>query len=89
MEITGLSGAWGSAPRGTTTPSRAPHLAWVDAIVDAMRPWRTGAEVNRLGDEGGERVRFAYGDTHPRLTALKRIWDPGNMFRLNQNVPPA
>jgi FAD/FMN-containing dehydrogenase len=47
-----------------------------------------GVYVNNLGDEGDERVRAAYGDNYPRLAALKRKYDPTNIFRLNQNVPP-
>lgn len=49
-----------------------------------------GVYVNFLGDEGADRVRHAYGeDTFARLQALKRRWDPDNVFRLNQNIPPA
>ena len=40
-------------------------------------------------DEGEERIRQAYGaDKYDRLKLLKRHWDPGNVFRLNQNIPP-
>jgi hypothetical protein len=45
--------------------------------------------VNFLGDEGAERVRAAYpGATWDRLAEIKRRYDPENVFRLNQNVPP-
>ncbi|MGZ8565461.1 MAG: BBE domain-containing protein, partial [Actinomycetota bacterium] len=47
------------------------------------------AYVNFLGDEGVGRVREAYpGPTWDRLAAVKRRYDPTNLFRLNQNVPP-
>ena len=47
------------------------------------------AYVNFLGDEGEERVRAAYpGATWDRLAEVKRRYDPENVFRLNQNVPP-
>ena len=49
-----------------------------------------GVYVNFLGDEGEARVREAYpGPTWDRLAAVKRRYDPTNLFRLNQNVPPA
>jgi FAD/FMN-containing dehydrogenase len=50
----------------------------------------SGAYVNFLGDEGGARVRDAYpGLTWDRLAAIKARYDPTNLFRLNQNIPPA
>jgi len=46
--------------------------------------------VNFLADEGEARVRDAYpGATWERLTAIKARYDPTNLFRLNQNIPPA
>jgi hypothetical protein len=64
--------------------------AWVDRFAAALRQDDPGAYVNFLGDEGQERVRAAYpGTTWDRLASVKRRYDPTNMFRLNQNVPPA
>ena len=41
-------------------------------------------------DEGPERIRQAYGAAkYSQLTTLKRTYDPENIFRLNQNIPPA
>ena len=49
-----------------------------------------GAYVNFLGDEGHTRIRAAYGEsTYDRLAHLKRNYDPENLFRRNQNIPPA
>jgi FAD/FMN-containing dehydrogenase len=46
--------------------------------------------VNFLGDEGDARIRDAYpGATWKRLAAIKARYDPTNLFRLNQNIPPA
>jgi hypothetical protein len=43
-----------------------------------------------MGDEGEARTRDAYpGPTRDRLAAVKARYDPENLFRLNQNVPPA
>jgi hypothetical protein len=63
---------------------------WVRGFWSALEPWHQGVYVNFLGDEGADRVRQAYGSTkYERLQALKRVWDPDNFFRINQNIPPA
>jgi FAD/FMN-containing dehydrogenase len=64
--------------------------AWVRSFHGAVRPFSTGAVyVNFLGNEGSERVRQAYGESKwERLVELKRRWDPHNVFRVNQNIPP-
>jgi len=65
------------------------HESWVTAFTDALRQGE-GVYVNFLGDEGEARVREAYpGPTWDRLAAVKARYDPTNLFRLNQNVPPA
>jgi FAD/FMN-containing dehydrogenase len=65
------------------------HVGWTRAAFDALRPHIEDAVyVNNLGMEGPERVQSAYGPNHARLAALKRTYDPANVFRLNQNVPP-
>ncbi len=66
----------------------APHISWARGLWSAMQPWATGTYVNHLGDEGPERVEAAYGGAYDRLAGLKQRWDPHNVFRLNQNIPP-
>ena len=68
-----------------------PHLAWARSFWEATHPHSTGGVyVNFLGEDGEARVRAAYGpDKYLRLAALKQKYDPANLFRLNQNIPPA
>jgi FAD binding domain/Berberine and berberine like len=64
---------------------------WVRDFWSALEPHHTGGVyVNFLMSEGEDRVREAYGaQKYDRLKALKRRYDPDNLFRLNQNIPPA
>jgi FAD/FMN-containing dehydrogenase len=67
------------------------NSAWVKEVWGTLQPYLgEGVYVNELyGDEGAERVRQAYGGpTFTRLQALKRQYDPTNLFRLNQNIQP-
>jgi FAD/FMN-containing dehydrogenase len=69
---------------------RDKRAAWVDGLVTALRQGDDGVYVNFLADEGEERIRAAYpGSTWDRLVAIKRRYDPTNLFRLNQNIPPS
>ncbi len=74
--------------------TNAANTAWVRGLWQAMQPWSTGGVyVNYLGeaaDEGAARVEAAYGpEKYARLAALKAKYDPGNLFRLNQNIKPS
>jgi FAD/FMN-containing dehydrogenase len=66
------------------------QLGWARAVAADLAPEPAGAQyANFLADAGPDRVRAAYGDaTYQRLVALKRRYDPTNLFRLNLNVPP-
>ena len=65
------------------------NIAWAREMYAVLRPFGMGGVyVNNLGDEGPERVKAAYGENYDRLVALKRKFDPDNLFRLNQNVRP-
>ncbi len=62
---------------------------WAREGWAALAPPHAGAYVNWLMEEGEDRVRQSYGDErYDRLRALKRRYDPENVFRLNQNVRP-
>jgi FAD/FMN-containing dehydrogenase len=66
------------------------HEAWVADLAGRLQQDDHGAYVNFLADEGEARVRAAYpGKTWERLAAVKARYDPANLFRLNQNIPPA
>ena len=69
----------------------AVNIAHGRRLAETMKPWTTGrAYLNFLGDEGPGRVAAAYGpEKYARLQALKRVWDPENVFRNNQNITPA
>jgi FAD/FMN-containing dehydrogenase len=68
----------------------AVHGPWVEAFAAALHQGDDGAYVNFLGDEGDARIRSAYpGSTWDRLRQIKARYDPTNLFRLNQNIPPA
>jgi FAD/FMN-containing dehydrogenase len=62
-------------------------IATSRAFCDAMRPFSTGGAYLNFTPE--DRVRDAYGDKYAHLVALKDRYDPENLFRLNQNIPPS
>jgi FAD/FMN-containing dehydrogenase len=66
------------------------HLAWVRETMALMDPHMAGGRyVGEVGDDDEAAVRSIYGDArYERLAALKRAWDPDNVFRLNHNVRP-
>ena len=68
-------------------------MDWTRSVWQAMEPFSAGGVyVNYLGtaaDEGTDRVKAAYGAAkYDRLAALKKKYDPENLFRLNQNIRP-
>jgi FAD/FMN-containing dehydrogenase len=67
------------------------NVAWARDFHDALQPFASGGVyVNFLSDEGPERIAAAYGpEKFARLARIKAEYDPENLFRLNQNIPPA
>lgn len=67
------------------------NIAYTRDIAAAMKPWTSGrAYLNFIGDEGRSRVEAAFGpEKFARLQAIKDEWDPTNLFKHNQNIPPS
>jgi hypothetical protein len=82
----GVTGMWSAGE-----PRAEDYRRWVREGGESMRPFSTGASyINfQSGDEDSARIRAAYGANYDRLVALKRRYDPENVFRSNRNVPPA
>jgi FAD/FMN-containing dehydrogenase/SAM-dependent methyltransferase len=67
----------------------AREIAWARATYTAVKPFLTGGTyVNFMGDDEDEGTAGAYGHTMGRLQQVKATYDPDNVFRLNQNIPP-
>ncbi len=69
------------------------HIEWARRTAAAIEPWSfagAGGYVNYMqADEPIERVRAAFGDeAFERLQTLKKRYDPSNVLRRNQNIPP-
>jgi FAD/FMN-containing dehydrogenase len=68
----------------------AERIQWVRDYYDATAPHsEAGGYVNFMADDDQARVQDNYGENYQRLTEIKRIYDPDNLFHLNQNIPPA
>jgi Berberine and berberine like len=66
------------------------NVEWAQQGLSALEPYLENAVYsNNLGDEGGDRVRTAYGQNYGRLAHVKAKYDPDNVFRLNQHIEPA
>lgn len=71
-------------------PADKPRMVdWVRSYWSAAHPHSAGAtHVNFLMDEGQDRIRASFRDNYDRLVDLKSKYDPGNLFRMNQNIRP-
>jgi FAD/FMN-containing dehydrogenase len=69
------------------------NVAWTRAFWERMKPHsdkgRMYLNFPGLGEEGDELVRNTFGDNYRRLREIKKIYDPENLFRFNQNIKPA
>jgi len=66
------------------------RIGWVRDYYHATEPYsEPGGYVNFMADDDGARVQDNYRGHYERLAQIKRSYDPGNLFRLNQNIRPA
>lgn len=71
-------------------PANAEILtAWAKEYQEALHPYSSGgAYTNFMMDEGQDRVRDSYRQNYEKLVKIKSKYDPGNLFRVNQNIKP-
>lgn len=73
-------------------PQKAESVTrWAKTYWETLHPFNPGGAYSNfmMDDEGDARVKATYGDNYNRLAALKKKYDPANLFRVNQNIPPA
>lgn len=64
-------------------------ISWSRDFFEATKPYAsTGAYVNFMTAEEGDRVASAYGSNYDRLVEIKRKYDPDNVLHMNQNIKP-
>ena len=81
--VMNVHGRWDSAAEDEA------GIGWARAFFKASAPYASaGAYVNFMTAEETERVAAAYGANYDRLAGIKRQYDPGNVFHLNQNIKP-
>jgi FAD binding domain/Berberine and berberine like len=65
------------------------NVAWVRNLFEALRPaMAPGVHINFMSGDEEARVFEAYRENWERLVAVKSKYDPKNLLRLNQNIPP-
>jgi hypothetical protein len=71
-------------------PDARDHInAYVDGFASNLQPYATGGSfLNFLGDAAKTETAYTP-DNYRRLAAVKRAYDPDNVFHLNHNIPPA
>ena len=81
--IIGVNGIWPA-----DEPRADEYRQWIRDAWQRVRPYTNGRTyINfQTADEGDDRVRASYGANYDRLVAIKRRYDPDNMFRSNRNV---
>lgn len=81
--IVNILGSWEQAS------ADAENIGWVRTLFAKLRPaMAPGVYINFMSGDEEDRVQEAYQGHWRRLVAVKTHYDPGNFFRLNQNIPP-
>jgi hypothetical protein len=66
------------------------NVAWTEATYESVRPWLSGSAYQGYSDPNlSDWQHQYYGASLPRLRAIKRKYDPDNVFRYPQSIPPA
>jgi hypothetical protein len=78
----GVSSSWKAPDKGSQSRE------WIAAVGERLSQLSSGAYVNVMDIEPDASVRAAYGQNYRRLSALKAVYDPGNLFSINQNIKP-
>jgi hypothetical protein len=79
-----IAGMWPDPAQNETS------IGWVRDYYEATAPHsEEGGYVNFMADDDQERIRANYKGNYERLAAIKAEYDPGNLFRHNQNIKPA
>ncbi len=66
-----------------------PQMEWLRSLVRDMEPFKTGGVYLNFSPEGDERLIDGFGAAkYARLVALKKAYDPSNIFRFNHNIRP-
>lgn len=77
----------------TTPQDDAANIAWTRAFWARLKPWSDQGRIYLNfaghGEDGEKLVRRSFGPNYESLAAIKRKYDPDNLFRFNQNIPPA
>jgi len=73
-------------------PQKAGQITrWAKSYWDAVHPYDLGGAYPNfmMDDEGEGRIKATFGDNYPRLAAVKKHYDPANLFHVNHNIRPA
>ncbi len=86
------NGGWAGVIVGVDPdPANAELITgWATSYWEELHPTSAGgAYVNFMMAEGEDRIRASYRGNYDRLAEIKAVYDPENLFHINQNIPPA